>query len=50
MPEERYQLERDLGEYDGKVMKARIAKFGPVIQIGEKEDPDEGFPKYCNIG
>ena len=30
-------------------LKARIAKFGPVIQIGEKEDSDEGFPKYCNI-
>ena len=30
-------------------MKARIAKFGPVIQIGEKEDIDAGFPRYCNI-
>ena len=49
VPEERYQLEKDLGEYAGKKLKARIAKFGPVIQIGEKEDNDEGFPKYCNI-
>ncbi len=49
VPEERYQLEKDLGEYKGKKLKARIAKFGPVIQIGEKEDSDEGFPKYCNI-
>ena len=49
VPEERYQLEKDLGEYEGKKLKARIAKFGPVIQIGEKEDSDEGFPKYCNI-
>ena len=49
VPEERYQLEKDLGEYEGKKLKARIAKFGPVIQIGEKEDNDEGFPKYCNI-
>ena len=49
VPEERYQLEKDLGEYEGKKLKARIAKFGPVIQIGEKEDIDEGFPKYCNI-
>ena len=49
VPEERFQLERELGEYKGKVMKARIAKFGPVIQIGEKEDTDAGFPKYCNI-
>lgn len=49
VPEERYQLERDLGKYEGKTLKARIAKFGPVIQIGEKEDSDEGFPKYCNI-
>ena len=49
VPEERYQLEKDLGEYEGKKLKARIAKFGPVIQIGEKEDSNEGFPKYCNI-
>ena len=49
VPEERYQLEKDLGEYEGKKLIARIAKFGPVIQIGEKEDNDEGFPKYCNI-
>ena len=49
VPEERYQLEKDLGEYEGKKLIARIAKFGPVIQIGEKEDSDEGFPKYCNI-
>ena len=49
VPEERFQLERELGKYKGKVMKARIAKFGPVIQIGEKEDIDAGFPRYCNI-
>ena len=49
VPEERYQLEKDLGEYEGKKLIARIAKFGPVLQIGEKEDNDEGFPKYCNI-
>ena len=49
VPEERYQLEKDLGEYEGKKLIARIAKFGPVIQIGEKEDNDEGFPKYCNM-
>ena len=43
VPEERYQLEKDLGEYEGKKLIARIAKFGPVIQIGEKEDNDEGL-------
>ena len=30
-------------------MIARVAKFGPVIQIGEKEDSEEGFPKYFNM-
>ena len=47
VPEERYQLEKDLGEYEGKKLIARIAKFGPVIQIGEKEDNDEGFPNIA---
>jgi DNA topoisomerase-1 len=49
VPEERYQLEKHLGEFEGKKMIARVAKFGPVIQIGVKEDSDEGFPKYFNI-
>ena len=49
VPEERYQLEKELGEYEGKKMIARVAKFGPVIQIGDKEDSDEGFPKYFNM-
>ena len=49
VPEERYQLEKELGEFQGKKMIARVAKFGPVIQIGEKEDTDEGFPKYFNM-
>ena len=49
VPEERYQLEKELGEFQGKKMIARVAKFGPVIQIGEKEDVDEGFPKYFNM-
>ena len=49
LPEERYQLEKELGEFQGKKMIARVAKFGPVIQIGEKEDADEGFPKYFNM-
>ena len=49
VPEERYQLEKELGEFQGKKMIARVAKFGPVIQIGEKEDADEGFPKYFNM-
>ncbi len=49
VPEERYQLEKELGEFQGKKMIARVAKFGPVIQIGEKEDSDEGFPKYFNM-
>ena len=49
VPEERYQLEKDLGKYEGKKIIARIAKFGPVIQIGEKEDEDSEFPKYFNI-
>ncbi|MEL0009810.1 MAG: type I DNA topoisomerase [Flammeovirgaceae bacterium] len=49
VPEERYQLEKELGEFEGKKMIARVAKFGPVIQIGEKEDGDEGFPKYFNM-
>ena len=49
VPEERYQLEKELGEIDGKKMIARVAKFGPVIQIGEKEDSEEGFPKYFNM-
>ena len=49
VPEKRYQLEKELGEFEGKVVKARIAKFGPVIQIGEKEDSKEGFPKYFNM-
>ena len=49
VPEERYQLEKELGDFDGKKMIARVAKFGPVIQIGEKEDSEEGFPKYFNM-
>ena len=49
VPGERYQLEKDLGEFEGKKMIARVAKFGPVIQIGEKDDTDDGFPKYFNI-
>ena len=49
VPEERYQLEKNLGEFEGKKMIARIAKFGPVIQIGEKDDIDAGFPRYFNI-
>ena len=49
VPEERYQLEKELGEFDGKKVIARVAKFGPVIQIGEKEDSEEGFPKYFNM-
>ena len=49
VPDERYQLEKELGEFQGKKMIARVAKFGPVIQIGEKEDADEGFPKYFNM-
>ena len=49
VPEKRYQLEKELGEFQGKKMIARVAKFGPVIQIGEKEDADEGFPKYFNM-
>ena len=49
VPEERYQLEKELGEFQGKKLIARVAKFGPVIQIGEKEDADEGFPKYFNM-
>ena len=49
VPEKRYPLEKEIGEFEGKVVKARIAKFGPVIQIGEKEDSEEGFPKYFNM-
>jgi len=49
VPEERYQLEKELGEFQGKVVIARIAKFGPVIQIGEKDDSDGGYPKYFNM-
>ena len=49
VPEERYQLEKELGEFEGKKMIARVAKFGPVIQVGEKEDAEEGFPRYFNI-
>ena len=49
VPEKRYPLEKEIGEFEGKVVKARIAKFGPVIQIGEKEDSKEGFPKYFNM-
>ena len=49
VPEERYQLEKELGEFQGKKMIARVAKFGPVIQIGQKEDDEEGFPRYFNM-
>ena len=49
VPDERYQLEKNLGDFEGKKMIARVAKFGPVIQIGEKDDTDDGFPKYFNI-
>ena len=49
VPDERYQLEKNLGDFEGKIMIARVAKFGPVIQIGEKDDTDDGFPKYFNI-
>jgi DNA topoisomerase-1 len=49
VPEERYQLEKELGDYEGKKMIARVAKFGPVIQIGDKEDSDDGYPKYFNM-
>jgi DNA topoisomerase-1 len=49
VPEERYQLQKELGEFKGKKMIARVAKFGPVIQIGDKEDSEEGFPKYFNM-
>ena len=49
VPDERYQLEKNLGDFEGKKMIARVAKFGPVIQIGEKDDTDNGFPKYFNI-
>ncbi len=49
VPEERHSLERNLGEIEGKNVIARIAKFGPVIQIGDREDEQEGYPKYCNI-
>mgnify|MGYP001345139600 FL=1 len=49
VPDERYQLEKSLGDFEGKKMIARVAKFGPVIQIGEKDDTDDGFPKYFNI-
>ena len=49
VPDERYQLEKNLGDFEGKKMIARVAKFGPVIQIGEKDDADDGFPKYFNI-
>ena len=49
VPEKRYPLEKEIGEFEGKVVKARIAKFGPVIQIGKKEDSEEGFPKYFNM-
>ena len=49
VPEERCQLEKQLGEFEGKKVIARVAKFGPVIQIGEKDDTDDKFPKYFNI-
>ena len=49
VPEERYQLQKELGEFKGKKMIARVAKFGPVIQIGDKEDSEEGFPKYFKM-
>jgi len=49
VPDERYQLEKNLGDFEGKKIIARVAKFGPVIQIGEKDDTDDGFPKYFNI-
>ena len=49
IPEERHSLERNLGKIEGKNVIARIAKFGPVIQIGDIEDEQEGYPKYCNI-
>tara|TARA_Y100001970_G_scaffold233143_1_gene290451 strand:+ start:541 stop:2877 length:2337 start_codon:yes stop_codon:yes gene_type:complete len=49
VPDERYQLEKSLGDFEGKKIIARVAKFGPVIQIGEKDDTDDGFPKYFNI-
>ena len=49
VPDERYQLEKNLGDFEGKKIIARVAKFGPDIQIGEKDDTDDGFPKYFNI-
>jgi len=49
VPEERHSLERNLGKIKGKNIIARIAKFGPVIQIGNRDDEQEGYPKYCNI-
>ena len=38
-----------LGEYNGQNMKARIAKYGPVIQIGEKDCRFISLPKGINI-
>ena len=49
IPKERHSLERNLGQIEGKNVVARIAKFGPVIQIGDRDDAEDGYPKYCNI-
>ena len=49
IPKERHSLERNLGQIEGKNVIARIAKFGPVIQIGDRDDVQDGYPKYCNI-
>ncbi len=49
VPEERFHLEKSLGEIEGKKVIARVARYGPVIQIGDKDDSENGFPKYFNL-
>ena len=49
IPESRHSVQRHLGEHNGKNIYARMARYGAVIQHGDKEDPDDNFPKYKKI-
>ena len=49
IPEPRHPVERYLGEYEGKKIYARMARYGAVIQQGDKDDEEVDFPKYNKI-
>ena len=49
IPEARHPVERYLGDYNGKKIYARMARYGPVIQQGDRDDKEENFPKYNKI-